>query len=79
MPERSNPYAHVPFCEGSSQVALSCPACRWKLLKWSAPRWGQTFAERLTADDEQWLALMNVSCSDITPAPNTGPEPRETV
>jgi hypothetical protein len=79
MPERSNPYAHVPFCESSSQVALVCPACRWRLLKWSTPRAGQTFAERLTADDEQWLALMNVSCSDVGQAANAGPDPREIV
>ena len=61
MPEKPNPYAHVPRCQSSSQIALSCPACRWSLLKWSVPRPGQSLEERLTVEDEIWLAKMNIS------------------
>ena len=50
-----------PRCQSSSQIALSCPACRWSLLKWSVPRPGQSLDERLTLEDEIWLAKMNIS------------------
>jgi hypothetical protein len=61
MPDKPNPYSHVPRCQSSSQIALSCPACRWSLLKWSVPRPGQSLEERLTVEDEIWLAKMNIS------------------
>ena len=61
MPDKPNPYRHVPRCQSSSQTALSCPACRWSLLKWSVPRPGQSLDERLTLEDEIWLAKMNIS------------------
>lgn len=61
MPEKPNPYSHVPRCQSSSQIALSCPACRWSLFKWSVPRPGQGLEERLTVGDEIWLAKMNIS------------------
>jgi len=64
MPDKSNPYGHIPSCQSSSQIALTCPACRWSLLKWSAPRPGQGFDERLTPSDEKWLAEMKISCPD---------------
>ena len=61
MPEKPNPYSHVPRCQSSSEIALSCPACRWSLLKWSVPRPGQSLEERLTVEDQIWLAKMNIS------------------
>jgi hypothetical protein len=61
MPEKPNPYAHVPRCQSSSQIALSCPACRWSLLKASVPRQGPSLEARLTVEDEVWLAKMNIS------------------
>jgi hypothetical protein len=61
MPEKPNPYSHVPRCQSSSEIALSCPACRWSLLKWSVPRPGQSLEQRLTVEDEIWLAKMNIS------------------
>ena len=61
MSEKANPYSHVPRCQSSSEIALSCPACRWSLLKWSVPRPGQSLEERLTLEDEIWLAKMNIS------------------
>jgi hypothetical protein len=61
MPDKPNPYSHVPRCQSSSQIALSCPACRWSLLKLSVRRPGQSLEERLTVEDEIWLAKMNIS------------------
>ena len=64
MPDKPNPHVHIPFCQSSSQIASSCPACRWSLLKWSVPRPGQSLEERLTAEDEMWLTEMSISISE---------------
>lgn len=64
MPDKPNPHVHIPFCQSSSQIALSCPACRWSLLKWSFPRPGQSLEERLTTEDEMWLAEMSIAVSE---------------
>lgn len=64
MPDKTNPYTHIESCQSSSQIALTCPACRWRLLKWSIPRPGQSLEERLTLADEMWLAEMKISCRE---------------
>ena len=61
MPDKPNPYSHILRWQSSSQIALSCPACRWSLLKWSVPLPGQSLEQRLTIEDEIWLAKMNIS------------------
>jgi hypothetical protein len=61
MPDKTNPYTHIASCQSSSQIALTCPACRWRLLKWSVPRPGQSLEERLTPADEMWLSEMKIS------------------
>ena len=65
MPDKTNPYTHIESCQSSSQIALTCPACRWRLLKWSVPRPGQSLEERLTPADEIWLSEMKISWRDI--------------
>ena len=69
--------AHVPFCQSSSQIALSCPACRWRLLQWSVPRPGQSFEETLpfaikrvfqmTTSLEQPIYVSNAVCHERGP------------
>jgi hypothetical protein len=72
MLDKTNPYAHVKYCQSSSQIALSCPACRWSLLKWSVPRPGRSLEERLTPEDETWLAEMKIGWSEFSQVTNIG-------
>jgi hypothetical protein len=56
-----NPHEHVPFCQTSSAIAASCPACRWILLRQSQPLPEPSFEKKLTPEDEKFLTAMLVS------------------
>jgi hypothetical protein len=56
-----NPHEHVPFCQTSSSIAASCPACQWALLRWSKPLPAPSFETKLTEEDEQFLTELAIS------------------
>lgn len=53
-----NPYEHIPFCQTSSAIAATCPACAWVLLQQSLPLPEPTYEPKLTPEDEKFLAEM---------------------
>lgn len=55
-----NPHAHIPFCQTSSSIAASCPACKWS-LQLSLPAPAATFEKKLTQEDEKFLKELLVS------------------
>ena len=56
-----NPYQHEPFCQTSSAIAASCPACQWALLHQSQPLPEWIFEKKLTQEDEMFLTEMLIS------------------
>lgn len=56
-----NPHEHIPFCQTSSAIAGSCPACRWALLQWSRPVPEPIFEKKLTHEDELFLNELAIS------------------
>ncbi|HET7893314.1 MAG TPA: hypothetical protein VFL34_17430 [Candidatus Sulfotelmatobacter sp.] len=56
-----NPHAHVPFCQTSSSIAASCPACQWSPVQLSLPAPASAFEKKLTQEDQKFLKELLVS------------------
>ncbi len=59
--QMKNPHEHVPFCQTSSAVAGTCPACQWVLQQQCQPLPDASFEKKLTREDEQFLNEMLIS------------------
>jgi hypothetical protein len=56
-----NPHEHVPYCQTSSAIAGTCPACQWALTRQSRPLPAPSFETKLTEADEQFLTELAIS------------------
>jgi len=56
-----NPHEHIPFCQASSAIAATCPACQWVLLQQSQTLAEPSFEKKLTQEDEMFLTELAIS------------------
>ena len=55
-----SPHEHIPFCQTSSSIAASCPACK-RSLQLSLPAPASNFEKNLTQEDEKFLTELLIS------------------